>query len=73
MTHRSKTLVLCTCDQTMQYDADAFTQFGFDDVVMTNQLCGNDLDVAINTLSDTRDVVFACEQQAQVLSRSSMN
>jgi ferredoxin len=50
----------------MQYDADAFTQFGFDDVVMTNQLCGNDLDVAINTLSDTRDVVFACEQQAQV-------
>jgi len=66
MTDRQTTLVLCTCDKTMQFDADALQQRGFDQVITTDQLCGSDLDVAVSALNQTQDVVFACEQQAQV-------
>lgn len=66
MMQKPKTLVLCSCDHTMRFDADAFKSQGFDDVLTTHQLCGDDLDVAIGALSETRDLVFACEQQAQV-------
>ena len=39
---------------------------GFDDVIVTDQLCGNDLDVAVAALTQREQVVFACEQQAQI-------
>lgn len=66
MTQQTKTLVLCNCDQTLDYNAETFKNRNFDRVLVTNQLCGNDLDVAAQTLSEAGDVVFACEQQAQV-------
>ena len=62
----NKTLVLCSCDKSISYDPDKFKPQGFDDVICTDQLCGNDLDVAVAALTEREQVVFACEQQARV-------
>jgi hypothetical protein len=60
------TLVLCRCDSSLKYNPEAFKGHGFDDVIVTDQLCGNDLDVAVAALTQRDQVVFACEQQAQI-------
>ena len=39
------TLILCRCDGSLNYNREAFESHGFDDVIVTDQLCGNDLDV----------------------------
>ena len=57
----NKTLVLCSCDKSISYDLDKFKPQGFDDVICTDQLCGNDLDVAVASLTEREQVVFACE------------
>ena len=62
----NKTLILCSCDSSLKYDPEAFKSQGFDDVILTDQLCGNDLDVAVAALSQRDQVVFACEQQSQI-------
>ncbi len=62
----NKTLILCSCDKSLRYDPDSFKNQGFDDVICTDQLCGSDLDVAVAALTQRDQVVFACEQQAQV-------
>ena len=66
MTETKKTLVLCTCDKTIPYQSKAFEGQGFDQVLTVEQLCGSDLDVAIRQLTETQDVVFACEQQRAI-------
>ncbi len=60
------TLILCRCDGSLKYNREAFESCGFDDVIVTDQLCGNDLDVAVAALTEREQVVFACEQQAQI-------
>ena len=60
------TLILCRCDGSLKYNREAFESYGFDDVIVTDQLCGNDLDVAVAALTEREQVVFACEQQAQI-------
>lgn len=62
----NKTLILCSCDNSLKYDPEAFKSQGFDDVILTDQLCGNDLDVAVAALTQRDQVVFACEQQSQI-------
>jgi len=62
----NKTLILCSCDKSLRYDPDSFKNQGFDDVICTDQLCSSDLDVAVAALTQRDQVVFACEQQAQV-------
>lgn len=66
MTEQTKTLVLCTCDKTIPYQAKAFANRGFDQVITVDQLCGGDLDVAVKQLTENQDVVFACEQQRAI-------
>ncbi len=66
MTETAKTLVLCTCDKTLKYKTKSFENQDFDHVIQVDQLCGNDLDVAIQQLSQEQNVVFACEQQHAV-------
>lgn len=66
MMKTNKTLILCSCDKSISYDPDKFRSQGFDDVIRTDQLCGDDLDVAVAALTERDQVVFACEQQAQV-------
>ena len=61
-----KTLILCSCDNSITYVPEAFKSQGFDDVICTDQLCGSDLDVAVAALTQRDQVVFACEQQAQI-------
>ena len=61
-----KTLILCSCDKSITYVPEAFKSQGFDDVICTDQLCGGDLDVAVAALTERDQVVFACEQQAQI-------
>ena len=61
-----KTLILCSCDNSITYVPEAFKSQGFDDVICTDQLCGSDLDVAVAALTQRGQVVFACEQQAQI-------
>ena len=60
------TLILCRCDGSLKYNREAFERYDFDDVIITDQLCGNDLDVAVAALTEREQVVFACEQQAQI-------
>ena len=60
-----KTLVLCSCDHSIKYNSEAFKAGGFDDVITTDQLCGQDMDVAVAALTQRDQVVFACEQQAR--------
>ncbi|MCH1450128.1 MAG: 4Fe-4S binding protein [Litoricolaceae bacterium] len=62
----NKTLVLCSCDNSIKYDPEVFKSQGFDDVITTDQLCGQDMDVAVAALTQRDQVVFACEQQARV-------
>jgi hypothetical protein len=62
----NKTLILCSCDHSIKYNPEAFKSQGFDDVITTDQLCGQDMDVAIAALTQRDQVVFACEQQARV-------
>ena len=62
----NKTLILCRCDNSLKYDPEVFKRQGFDDVILTDQLCGNDLDVAVAALTQRDQVVFACEQQSQI-------
>lgn len=62
----NKTLILCSCDKSVRYDPEPFKNQGFDDVICTDQLCSSDLDVAVAALTQRDQVVFACEQQAQV-------
>ena len=58
---------MCRCDGSLKYNPEAFESQGFDDVIVTDQLCGNDLDVACRRTDLEREqVVFACEQQAQI-------
>ena len=61
-----KKLVLCSCDKTINYQAKAFSDRGFDEIILVDQLCGTDLNIAIRELSKTQEVVFACEQQAHI-------
>ena len=61
----NKTLVLCSCDHSIKYNSEAFKAGGFDDVITTDQLCGQDMDVAVAALTQRDQVVFACEQQAR--------
>ena len=65
------TLILCRCDGSLKYNREAFESHGFDDVIVTDQLCGNDLDVAVAALTQREQVVFACEQQAQIFEQLS--
>ena len=58
----STTLILCRCDGSLKYKPEAFEGQGFDDVIVTDQLCGDDLDVAVAALTQREQVVFACEQ-----------
>ena len=60
-----KTLVLCSCDHSIKYNSEAFKAGGFDDVITTDQLFGQDMDVAVAALTQRDQVVFACEQQAR--------
>ncbi len=60
-----KTLILCSCDHSIKYNSEAFKARGFDDVITTDQLCGQDMDVAVAALTQRDQVVFACEQQAR--------
>ncbi len=62
----NKTLILCSCDSSLKYDPEVFKRQGFDDVILIDQLCGNDLDVAVAALTQRDQVVFACEQQSQI-------
>jgi hypothetical protein len=62
----NKTLILCSCDHSIKYNPEAFKSQGFDDVITTDQLCGQDMDVAVAALTQRDQVVFACEQQARV-------
>ncbi len=66
---QNKTLVLCSCDKTLNYNVDSFKNEGFDDVILTDQLCDSDLDIAVAALSQKEQVVFACEQQANIFDR----
>lgn len=66
MTKPMKTLVLCSCDQSIPYQTQAFENQGFDQIIAVNQLCGQDLDVAVAALKADQAVVFACEQQRTV-------
>ena len=66
---QNKTLVLCSCDKTLNYNVDSFKNEGFDDVILTDQLCESDLDIAVAALSQKEQVVFACEQQANIFDR----
>jgi ferredoxin len=62
----NKTLILCSCDHSIKYNPEAFKSQGFDDVITTDQLCGQDMDVAVAALTQRDQVVFACEQQTRV-------
>lgn len=62
----NKTLILCSCDHSIKYNPEAFKARGFDDVITTDQLCGQDMDVAVTALTQRDQVVFACEQQARI-------
>ena len=66
---QNKTLVLCSCDKTLNYNVDSFKNEGFDYVILTDQLCDSDLDIAVAALSQKEQVVFACEQQANIFDR----
>ena len=66
---QNKTLILCSCDKTLNYNVDSFKNEGFDDVILTDQLCDSDLDIAVAALSQKEQVVFACEQQANIFDR----
>ena len=54
-----KTLILCSCDNSITYVPEAFKSQGFDDVICTDQLCGSDLDVAVAALTQIRSFLLA--------------
>ncbi|QSP95817.1 4Fe-4S binding protein [Marinobacter salinisoli] len=69
---RHKTLLLCTCEKTQSFDAEALqTAAGAEQVVVVDQLCGADLKTAAEHLGGTSEVLIACGQQAPLFERLS--
>uniref|UniRef100_UPI0035C687B2 hypothetical protein n=1 Tax=Marinobacter sp. TaxID=50741 RepID=UPI0035C687B2 len=60
-----KTLLLCSCDKTQSFDAEALkAAAGAEQVIPVDQLCGRDMALAAEHLSGNSDVLIACGQQA---------
>ncbi|MFN2361721.1 MAG: 4Fe-4S binding protein [Marinobacter sp.] len=68
----NKTLVLCSCDRTQSFNPEALkTASAAGEVVVVDQLCGNEMQVAAEHLSGDAEVLFACGQQAALFERLS--
>ncbi|MBZ2169810.1 4Fe-4S binding protein [Marinobacter sp. F4216] len=68
----SKTLLLCSCDKTQSFDPEAL-QLAADaeHVVVVDQLCGGDMQIAAEYLGGMNEVLIACGQQAPLFERLS--
>ncbi|MEE2762685.1 MAG: 4Fe-4S binding protein [Pseudomonadota bacterium] len=65
-----KTLLLCSCDKTQSFDAEALkAAAGAEQVIPVDQLCGQDMAVAAEHLSGKSEVLIACGQQAALFER----
>lgn len=68
----NKTLLLCSCDSTQSFDPEALqAASGAGEVVVVDQLCGTEMQVAAEHLSGNAEVLFACGQQAALFERLS--
>ncbi|WP_286221615.1 4Fe-4S binding protein [Marinobacter apostichopi] len=67
-----KNLLLCSCDKTQSFDPEQLrTAAAADHVIAVDQLCGNELATAAESLSGKSDVLIACGQQAALFERLS--
>ncbi len=67
-----KTLLLCTCDKTQSFNPEALQAAATaQQVVAVDQLCGKDLQTAVNHLAGRDEVLIACGQQAMLFERLS--
>lgn len=65
-----KTLLLCSCDKTQPVDINTLkAAIQAEEAVKVDQLCTNELGVAVQHLSGTNDVLIACGQQATLFER----
>lgn len=66
----SKTLLLCTCDKSQTFNPDLLkTAAGAEQVIPVNQLCGSEINTAVQHLSADNEVLIACGQQAMLFER----
>ncbi|MDK9556222.1 4Fe-4S binding protein [Marinobacter sp. M216] len=67
-----KTLLLCTCDKSQSLDHKALqTAAAAEQVIVVDQLCGNDMKTAAEHLGGSSEVLIACGQQAALFERLS--
>jgi len=67
-----KTLLLCSCDKTQSLDAEALKRVaGAEQAIQVDQLCGNEMPVAVEHLGATNELIIACGQQAGLFERLS--
>jgi ferredoxin len=65
-----KTLLLCTCDHTQTFNAEALqAAAAAEQVIAVDQLCGTDLNLAAEHLGGNNEVLIACGQQAAFFER----
>ena len=68
----NKTLLLCSCDKTQSIDINALKAAAkADEAVKVDQLCTNELGVAVQHLNGESEVLIACGQQAALFERLS--
>lgn len=67
-----KTLLLCSCDHTQSFNSEALqAAAGAEQVIAVNELCGKDMETAVEHLGGSSNVLIACGQQAALFERLS--
>ncbi|KPP99380.1 4Fe-4S binding protein [Marinobacter sp. HL-58] len=65
-----KTLLLCTCDKTQSFNPEALqVASAAGEVIVVDQLCGKDMQIAAEHLGGDADLLVACGQQAALFER----
>ncbi len=65
-----KTLLVCSCDQSQHLNPDALMQAaGAEQVIKVDQLCGSDMQTAVEHMAATNELIIACGQQAELFER----
>ncbi|MBS3804437.1 MAG: 4Fe-4S binding protein [Oleiphilaceae bacterium] len=65
-----KTLLLCSCDKTQSFNPEALqAAAAAAQVITVDQLCGKEMNTAVEHLGGTNEVLIACGQQAALFER----
>ncbi|MFO8142615.1 MAG: 4Fe-4S binding protein, partial [Marinobacter sp.] len=67
-----KTLLLCTCDKTQSFNPEVLqAAAAAEQVIVVDQLCGTDMEIAAKHLGSSNELLIACGQQAALFERLS--